>query len=137
MPATAVPAIVQLRYLSMLPTIQKYAFVRHRHLAPEERLEAAAEACAWGWQWCLRAFEKGTLAEVNPRMITLYAARLYRSGRLVGAGGFEPATATPRGQDHGCNPHSDKALGRMPVAGVSRDSGCPHSGARPHKRPGP
>lgn len=81
MPATAVPAIVQSRFLSMLPTIQKYAYVRNRHLPPEERCECIAESCAWGWLWCLRAFEKGTLSEVNPRMITLYAARLYRSGR--------------------------------------------------------
>jgi hypothetical protein len=98
MPAqAAAPVAVESHYLQMLPQLQKFAYVRHRYLSPEERQEAIAETCAWGWQWCLRAFEKGTLNELNVRMISLYASGLYRAGRRFAGASTSDAFAPHSG----------------------------------------
>jgi hypothetical protein len=81
MSPTAASSAVESRFLSMLPEIQRFAYLRHRHLPDDEVQEAIAESCAWAWQCCLGAYEKGKLDQLNARMLSLYAAKLFRSGR--------------------------------------------------------
>jgi hypothetical protein len=100
MPAAAavVSSAVEPHYLAMLPEIRKFAYLRHRHLAHDERQEAIAETCAWAWQWCLRAFERDKLDQLNARMLSLYAARLFRSGRrFAGSSSHDALSPQTRG----------------------------------------
>ncbi len=68
-------------YLAMLPELIQFAQVRNRYLPPFEIEEVVAETLGWAWSWCLAAEAKGRLHHLNPRMISLYAKRLWRSGR--------------------------------------------------------
>lgn len=74
-------ASVDAKYQSLLPELWKMALIRHHHLPYHEREEALCETLAYAWQWCLRAFEKGKLDQMNARMLSFYAAKLFRSGR--------------------------------------------------------
>ena len=90
MPAQAVSTrnlrdIVEEKYLAMLPELQKLSWLRHRYLPPDERQEAQAECYAWSWSWCLSAAARGKLDELNPRMLTLYALKMWRVGRRFAA----------------------------------------------------
>jgi hypothetical protein len=102
MPANAVAlSAVEPQYLAMLPEIRKFAYLRHRHLPYEECQEAIAETCAWAWQWCLSAFTKGKLDQLNARMLSLYAARLFRSGRrFAGSSAHDVLSPQTRGSVH-------------------------------------
>ncbi len=85
MPATAL-SLVEAKYQSLLPDLWKLALVRHRYLPYHEREEALCETLAYSWQWCLRAFEKGKLDQLTARMLSFYAAKLFRSGRRFAGG---------------------------------------------------
>ena len=93
-------ASVDEKYQTMLPDLWKMALIRHRYLPWQEREEALAETLAYGWQWCLRAFEKGTLDRINARMLSLYAAKLFRSGRRF-AGDAKRDVLSPQAQAQG------------------------------------
>ncbi len=66
--------------------IARFASLRNRRRNRTEKEEAEAECMAYAWQWTLRAASLNKLDRINPRMISLFAYRLYCAGRRFAGG---------------------------------------------------
>ena len=86
-------AEVQARYLGMLPELERFASLRYRDLSHVEREEATQESLAWSWLWLLNAAKNGKFDEPNPRMLSLYAKRMWRCGRRFAGSTVTDVTA--------------------------------------------
>ena len=66
--------------------IERFASLRGRFMKRDDREEVIAETIAYAWRWALRAASLNKLDRLSPRMISLFASRLYRSGRRFAGG---------------------------------------------------
>lgn len=88
-PAQPVTAL-QHAFLAILPTIERHARARFRHVrCPHRREDCEAEAVALAWEWFVRLARRGKDATAFPGTLAVLAARAVRSGRRVC--GQEPA----------------------------------------------
>jgi hypothetical protein len=72
-------------FLKMLPAIQSQLRFAFRHLQPEERSEALAEATASVAIVYARLFQQGKIDVAYPSVLARFAAAQYGSGRRVGS----------------------------------------------------
>jgi hypothetical protein len=78
------PAVVQHKFLDILPRIELHARVYFRHLkCPHRKEDAVAEAVALAWAWHLRLAQRGKDATQFPSALATYAARAVKCGRRV------------------------------------------------------
>ena len=72
-------------FLKMLPAIRSQLRYAFRHLEPEERSEALAEATAKVAIVYARLFQQGKIDVAYPSVLARFAAAQYASGRRVGS----------------------------------------------------
>lgn len=80
------PDITELHitFLAILPTIEQYAELAHRHLVNfHDREEAIAETIALAWAWYYKLARRGRHTLASPTMLAHAAIRSVRAGRLL------------------------------------------------------
>ncbi len=81
-----VPDITELHghFLAILPTIEQYAELAHRHLINfHDREDAIAETIALTWAWYYKLARRGRHTLVSPTMLAHAAIRSVRVGQLL------------------------------------------------------
>ena len=77
-------AELHVHFLAILPTIEQYAELAHRHLANfHDREDAIAETIALTWAWYYKLARRGRHALASPTMLAHVAIRSVRAGRLL------------------------------------------------------
>ncbi|MBL9164274.1 MAG: hypothetical protein JNL18_16205, partial [Planctomycetaceae bacterium] len=75
----------QAAFIEMAPTIERYARVAFRKLAPEERDEAVQTTLAAAAVDYARLAASGRGGRAYPTTLARFAVRRYRAGRLLGS----------------------------------------------------
>lgn len=84
--SATVPDITELHihFLAILPTIEQYAELAHRHLVNfHDREDAIAETIALTWAWYYRLARRGRHTLASSKMLAQPAVRSVRAGRLL------------------------------------------------------
>lgn len=78
------PARLQVVFLALLPTIERVARFRFRHLERHhDHEDAMAEVIALCWLWCIRLTRKGKDVRRFPTTLATFACRSVQAGRRV------------------------------------------------------
>lgn len=75
---------VHVHFLAILPAVERYAELAHRHLANfHDREDAIAETIAFTWAWYYRLARRGKHTLATPTVLAHTAIRSVRAGRLL------------------------------------------------------
>lgn len=75
---------IHARFLAILPNIEQYAELAHRHWANfHDREDAIAETIALTWAWFYKLARGGKHSLASPSVLTHAAIRSVRAGRLL------------------------------------------------------
>jgi hypothetical protein len=84
--SAALPDITELhvQFLMILPTIEQYAELAHRHVVNfHDREDAIAETIALTWAWYYKLARRGRHTLAPPTVLAQADARSVRAGRLL------------------------------------------------------
>jgi hypothetical protein len=82
----ALPDITELHvhFLTILPSIEQYAELAHRHVVNfHDREDAIAETIALTWAWYYKLARRGKHTLASPTMLAHAAVRSVRAGQLL------------------------------------------------------
>lgn len=80
------PNITELHahFLAILPAIEQYAELAHRHLVNfHDREDAIADTIAVTWAWYYKLARRARNAQVSPTVLAHAAVRSVKAGRLL------------------------------------------------------
>lgn len=84
--SATLPDITKLHvhFLAILPTIEQYAELAHRHLVNfHDREDAIAETIALTWAWYCKLARRGRHTLASPTVLAHAAIRSVKAGRLL------------------------------------------------------
>jgi hypothetical protein len=77
-------AELHVHFLAILPAIEQYAELAHRHLVNfHDREDAIAETIALAWAWFYKLARRGKHTLASPTVLAHSAIRSVRGGRLL------------------------------------------------------